>query len=544
MVARRKWTTAAAAVAGALALAVWCTWPLACHLGTHIYDPQPVADVFNWDIGADIYLTLWILAWDVHALATAPGALFDANIFHPARNTLACSEHMLGALPLYLPAYLLSRDPVTAHQVTLVLSVAAAALAMLALVRDWTTSWVAASVAAILFVSSGFWAAHLGALHIAGIYYLPLVPLLLRHASGERGRGSTIALVGVLVLQALHSYYLGYVAFLAALVLWVTVIATDAQARRGAARSAAAIGIAAVLVALTAIPYLAARQAGGLETPSDALIRMSSALPGRTGATVAVLLAAATLPFWRAGLRVPTPWAVGLVVAGVTGHLLALGPEVRVLEQAVPGPYALARRLVPGMDVFRVPMRFNAVAAMAAAALAGVGVAGVLRTVGDRARGAVAALLLVGALWSAMLAFPGPLPLRPVETEATLPPAYRWLGRQPPAPLVEVPFHDLDDAPWANRIEARRMYLSVYHWHRLLNGYSGHTPPSYPAMASLARRLPNFDALGTLRQRAGLRYILLHRDELSRFDRRRWRRLRHLYRTVAVFGRDVVLVPR
>ena len=70
------------------ALAVVLTWPAAAHLGSVVVD-----------LG-DPLLTTWILAWDVHALTTAPLRFLDANMFHPHRWTLAYTEHLLGLVPL------------------------------------------------------------------------------------------------------------------------------------------------------------------------------------------------------------------------------------------------------------------------------------------------------------------------------------------------------------------------------------------------------------------------------------------------------------
>src|SRR5689334_8981473 len=71
------------------ALAVAHTWPLALH-------PAILSSNYN----ADAQLNEWIVAWVEHALVHAPFELFQANIFYPARDTLAFSE------PLLVPAVL------------------------------------------------------------------------------------------------------------------------------------------------------------------------------------------------------------------------------------------------------------------------------------------------------------------------------------------------------------------------------------------------------------------------------------------------------
>src|SRR4029453_539974 len=82
------------------AAVAWLTWPLALRMGTHLsagwgatpldtpyaalalrMAPPPsgvwVAPRF------DPLYAAWALAWESHALATAPTALPDANIYHP-----------------------------------------------------------------------------------------------------------------------------------------------------------------------------------------------------------------------------------------------------------------------------------------------------------------------------------------------------------------------------------------------------------------------------------------------------------------------------
>src|SRR5947208_2067131 len=44
----------------------------------------------------DDELLLWVLAWDAHAFVHQPLSIFDANIFHPHRHTLAYSENLIG----------------------------------------------------------------------------------------------------------------------------------------------------------------------------------------------------------------------------------------------------------------------------------------------------------------------------------------------------------------------------------------------------------------------------------------------------------------
>jgi hypothetical protein len=505
--------------AGALLVAVWGTWPMALHLGTHVYDPAQSHGIGAWAIRPDIYLTIWILAWDVHALTTAPAELLRANIFHPSPASLLQMDHMLGALPLYFPLALLAGDPLLAHQAMLVLTFACAFLAAAALVRDWTGSWVAAILAGALFAFSPFRQMQLGAANLEGNYYLPLIVLCARRAVDDPRRRWPLLLALTLIMQALDSYQVGYAAFAGTGALCATVLACNAGARRRWSRLIAPVLGAAAIVGLSAVPYLAVARGGNLPVHSLAFVRGSSALPGDFGAGgLAVALAVASVPFWRVGVRAGLGrcWPAALVVVAMCTHLLALGPEITVWGHTFPGPWAWVGSVVPGFNTIRVPARFVSVASMAVSALAAVGVAGAMhwwsRGCAKRSpwlRWLLPAAAVAVAVVSVHRFMGGqPLALRPVETRHSVPPVYRWLATAPPGGVVELPLRNWD-VFLDRETEALRMYRSIYHWQPIVNGYSGHPPLSYRLMAAIAARLPDPTAVHDIAQYGGVRYVVV-----------------------------------
>jgi hypothetical protein len=204
-----------------LAVALIATWPAAAHLGTRVVDPGGAGAAGLWS-------------------------------------------------QMYLPLALATGDPVLAHQATLVLTFAAAFLAMAALVRDWTGSWPAAVAAGTPFATCGLRMGQLAALHLEGSWYLPLVVLFARRTALGAGLAAPGLLAAVLVLVTLHSCYLGYAAFGAAGVVALTAIAAEPRARRRWAALTAAIGAAAACVAAVSLPYVAAARAGALAPPRTA----------------------------------------------------------------------------------------------------------------------------------------------------------------------------------------------------------------------------------------------------------------------------------
>jgi hypothetical protein len=83
----------------------------------------------------DAHLIAWILSWVAHALGTAPGTLFDANINHPAPAQLTGSDHLFSSQILFAPVYWLTGHPVLATGVVAFLTYPLAAFAMERLLR-------------------------------------------------------------------------------------------------------------------------------------------------------------------------------------------------------------------------------------------------------------------------------------------------------------------------------------------------------------------------------------------------------------------------
>ncbi len=98
-------------------LTVIHTWPLATDL-THLSRMD----------AADAQLNAWAISWVAHALPRDPLHLFDANIFHPERHTLAYSEPLLVPALIGAPLHWLGASPVMAHNMLTMVGLVAMAL--------------------------------------------------------------------------------------------------------------------------------------------------------------------------------------------------------------------------------------------------------------------------------------------------------------------------------------------------------------------------------------------------------------------------------
>ena len=97
-------------LAGAV-LAVVMTWPMMSAPG----------QLTRMDTH-DGKFSVWNVAWVAHALISDPANVFNANIFHPQKGTLAYSEANLVAGVMAAPVYALTGNPIAAHNVVVYVS--------------------------------------------------------------------------------------------------------------------------------------------------------------------------------------------------------------------------------------------------------------------------------------------------------------------------------------------------------------------------------------------------------------------------------------
>jgi hypothetical protein len=70
----------------------------------------------------------------------------------------------------------------------------------------------------------------------------------------------------------------------------------------------------------------------------------------------------------------------------------------------------------------------------------------------------------------------------------------------------------------------RAMLGSTLHWKPLLNGHSGYAPRSYPFLRQAGQALPSQEGFARLEALVGVRYVIVHRDEIAPAERAAWMR--------------------
>jgi hypothetical protein len=485
-------------------LTVVMTWPMARVLGSRSVEHQ------------DVFFSMWRLAWIHHALATSPSALFDGNQFYPERHVLAYSDAMLVEGLIAAPLFTAGLRPMLIHNLMLLGAMAASGIGMFTLARHLSRSTGAAIIAGLVFAFAPYRFGHIVHLELQWTMWIPWAFWAMQRTL-ETGRLKFGLLTGAFIaLQIGSSVYYGI--FLVILLTVAGAVQIPTVPRPRWLKIVGAFGAGAAIALSVAIPYSrpyrAASSQVGVRTAPEILAH--SARPSSYLLTTDGNYLYGRSYSWSNELAL-FPGCVPLVLALVA--LVAIRPSA-VLFSYVIGlllafdlslglngiVYPVLHEHVGVFKGLRAPARASIFFLMFLAALAARGCAVLLRPLPVMAR--MGAIIAIGA---AMLLEYWVVPLR-LWPYPDRPPLYTFLARQPDGIVAEFPVPRVDMLPGH---DARYVYMSIFHWKRLVNGYSGYYPPSYIARMERLATFPDTGSLAQLRA-DGVRYVIVHESSYIR----------------------------
>jgi hypothetical protein len=492
-----------AALAISLLLAIAHTWPLALHPGS-----------LSRNDNADAQLNEWIMAWVAHQLPRHPFQLFDANIFYPAKDSLAFSEPLIVPAIIGAPLAWAGGSPVLVYNVVLILGFALTVFATCVLVESWTGSLAGGLLAGSLFAFNTHTLTRLA--HIQGIhlYGLPLALLALDRVMRSGSKRAALAMAAWLSVLA---YTSGYLIVFAAVMIAVALLARLPEWWQRARQVLTGLALAAVAAGLAIAPiYLPYRRAAREQHMLRSLdvIKDYSATPmgylasaGRVHFSTwsgrffkdpvdsffpgFIVLALAVLAIFLAWRRRPPAGdplrarIVMLLAIGAAGIVLSLGTATPV--------YRWLFDIFPPMQGLRAAARFGNLFLLAVAVLGGIGLAAI------RVRWLAVLLVILVNVESLRAPFT-------YTRFDGIPAIYHLLATEPgPVVLAELPFFPR----WAVFQNGPYVLASTAHWRPLMNGYSGYTPESYQRYADAFWYFPEEWAIQAMKD-AGVTHVVVH----------------------------------
>lgn len=546
-----------------LATVVWLTWPLARLAFSHLPCTGPPCTF-------DTVYSTWVLAWESHALWSAPLSLMDGNIFHPDPRAVLYGPAGLGALPYFTPPYAVTGSPAFAMNFTLILCTALTAVGLHLVVVRWTGRHAAGAVAGATFLANRYVLDFVGSSpHLAPLLYFPFIILLA--ATRHPSTGTLLTLLALVVLQSLADLVYVAPAVFGPLGLLAVLRLARPSSRRDGVRLLLVLAAAAVLLSPAYLGYLTLR-ASQPQLAEQTHWKVNSFLPfgfdlaelfwaGPVPTTVApvasvVILAGAIVALWRRR-RPATERPVAVVEAdtavgwrhalfwALVGALLSIPPSVRWGDSPILVPQTLIERWTPLYDVIRAPSRLGIAALMGLCLLAGLGYDEIAR-VCSRWVGGWRNMVTQAVLVTVVLALIYGVPAHGTESigksyevrrTPEIPPSMRAILASGREPLLKLPALDRRGRVPRPGVNAGAMYQSIFHWRPLLNGYSSYWPANFMPRMRLAERLPDRQALAELVETTGVALVWVNVAKCRPGERVKWLNPRVLARR---YGLDLI----
>jgi hypothetical protein len=521
---RRQIVVVAVAMA---ALAVAATWPVASN-PAHLSVVRPTDNDFR--------LNNYFIFWGAHALLTDPLSLHHTNMFHPERYTFVYADILLAQSLVMLPVIEAFYNPVLTFNLLLICGLVIGGVGFFLLARVATGHSGAAFVGALLWVFNPVHFTRYQQIQLIGDHWLPWMAWALwtwLGASDDRARVGrlrwAVAAALFFCLNALSGSHLAVFGALAAALIFGYFGLRDSRWRQAEFRRGAAAFALVALLLLGPIfwPYLlveerlAASRAETLDLPAASL-RPLEALSARSN-FYRWLEETAGWPgvLNREGRELRAYGFPGVVTLALAVTAIFAGPRRTraqrrfwalmaaffvFLAMGSYGGYLLVGEL-PLFRLIRVPTRFLLPAVFALAMLAAHGVAACAERLRGT-RGQAAALAAIAALFAIEASF-APLRTWPYAHE---PRALNTFLAEQPGDFAVVEF-PLD--PFGYAINMRQVANSVYHWKRLLVGYSGFQTPENVALLRQIRDTFPADACLDELTALDVRFVVLLADRVD-----------------------------
>lgn len=456
-------------------------------------------------------------------------------MFYPTTNTIAYSDHLFGQSLVLFPLFLIVNNPLMIQNIYIISTFVIAAFGTYLLCFYFTKSFWPALISGILYSFSLYHIDHAGQVSTTSIQYIPFIFLFLFRSLETKKRKDILLFWLFFTVNFLSTLYYGLfmgVIFL----LFVLFYFREWKFFTHVLLWGVPFGIALIA---SSYPYIIFR----LENPEvvrsiDESIARSAHLvdyftmklnhdralfPG----IVTLFLTVVAIIFSRKNKVV---WFFGLTA--VITILFSLGPT----NHDIPLPYSILYRFVPVFQAIRVPARFGIVSIAALSILAGFGLSILLKKIKNTSL----RYFLIGTLLiiSLLEIFRTPLTFTQVPTLANAPQVYTWLKDQPDGVVLELPLrHGYNSNPIEQQVsvdytditnhdnyiaETYRLYFSIIHGKRMMNGYSSYFPTTYQNMATAMETFPVPYAMEQI-EKYNIKYIVVHKkqygDEWSEIEK-------------------------
>jgi len=503
----------------------------------------------EWPV-VDPAFNQWIIAWGNHALLHFPWHFFDANMFYPYHNTLAWGDHLF-SLTIFAIPLIPFIGVIGAYNVLLLASSALSGFFTYLLAKYVLKNRPAAVVAGLLWSLSYYRATEYGHIQSLSTQWIPLVFLFAEKIRLELNRKNVIWFIIVTFLMLSTNVYLALFTVMAFTLYWLLTIA----ARQIKLRNILWLGFGWIMAGLLAIPLYLPSIILQLKNPlirgydGQASLALNGLLPWPyPGHIIRKLLLlwgyptadsgypqTATGTFHTLGLisypllliaiillikewrKWKQHWFyIVLLIVALVSFAAAAGPVVHWSEYVLTVNnwfYKIPYHIIPGYKALRIPMRWFFLGSLAIAVVAGWAWSRVFKNIPTLWHAFLIGTLVV---WLIIEQAPAPVPIHAMYQIQDYP-VYQWLRAQPDDfAILEVPIYPGVAIHGNDIIEAKRMYLSTFHWKKRVSGaITPYIPDSYIENAKLLNRLGEDQGAIDLLRSWNVKYVIFLPDDYA-----------------------------
>lgn len=490
----------------------------------------------------DAYLVTWIWSWEAHILPTQPLELFNSNIFAPFDNTLAFSESMLGSFLLAWPILLIFNNAILAYNIVILLSFAISGLGAYLLVFYLTKNKLAACLAAIIYAFAPFKLIHgIEHLHITGMW-LPYVFLYLHKFFNKQSWPHTLLLTLFIFLVFLTSFH--YFIFLPIVILIFLISYLLTKKFRFNKHNITKVIISLLILFSLIIPlilpyfqvknnYQFTRPINEIEDYSPDLIDyfISPFLYSRfyspmtpieiivgPGLFVILLFLLSLYLIKRNYKNFPYQHKIFFIIyssIALIAWLVSFGYYIQFTPAdtaGMPGPFALLYHLIPGFSGIRSVGRYSIFFLLGLTVFIGYGLHLLFTKHKELFKKLLFSFLIISLL---LIEFSFVPATHYRDNNLTQPnhQLYNWLKTQDSNYIfLELPMGiNMDQTI---NYDVLYVFNSRYHFRKIVNGYSGYTPPGYfNLVTNLKIFEPHLDI--PLIKEFQVNYLIFHFDKYT-----------------------------
>lgn len=518
-------------------LAVYITYPLLFHLGDVVTAHGDELDI------------AWMQNWVIHVITSGNiFSLFEANLYYPFHHSFAYSDiHVTTSLLSLIPFELL-KQPITTVNFTFLTSLLLLGFSLCLLSLYLTKDYLASLLSGILVIFSPAVLDKLGQLQTLAIEWVPLsILFFIIFICTYKTRYLLISL-SFFLLQTYNSFLPGYFIVFSYAIIFLYFYFYDKQKLKEVVTKKHIFLLVAAftLIIPIAIPYYQVSHefhytrdirdtihfalqpedflnAGDTSLlhrilPEIPFIKQTSPIgevkPGFLGFVFTLLSLYAVLVFFRNFKKNSLFMNIFATIA-LTGFVLSLGPFLHINRLTIhkpfpiPLPYAILYYLVPGFNGIRDTERWEMLFIIGIAVTIALVLRKLFKDYSVRKRMLIYLLLYLGVIAE----FKFPLQFHMIPQTKNFPKVYAWLSTTPKdTKVIFMPVYNWNMFPYTVT-EMWREYYATIEFRKMVNGYSGFSPPPWQTFVKYEyKNFPQQAAVAAIKN-IHVTYIIVDKKE-------------------------------